>query len=1108
MKKNLLAVVLFIAVFITSGYGQSLAINEVITSNSSVLTDDDGSYEDWIELYNGTSESINLNGYGLTDNTNLYQWVFPAKVIAPGEYLLVWCSDKNRTNPDNPLHTNFKISSGGETIVLTDNEGYNIDTVVVGVIPQNYTYGRSPDGTSEFKIFPEPTPGSANITTGYSEILEEPALSVPAGFYTDSFNLSIISTAPGATIIYTLDGSEPDENNLSGTTYQYKNQYPANVGDPYGPLLQQNYASYVYNTPLVIDDRSAEPNDISTIATSFYFNTDYLQTQPVPKGTVVRAKAIKPGAMASPIVTANYFVSPQGDNWFSLPVAAISVDEDSFFDYNQGIYVPGVDFDEWREDNPTNITDFANANYHRSGDDWEVRGNFTYFHNNQEVVNQDVGLRINGNMSSMAPLKSLRLVARSSYGKGSMDYNFFGENYDSYKRLILRNSGNDYYLTLFRDALIHTSVSHLNFETQAYQPTATFINGEYWGILNMRERYDKHLFKRVFGIEEDELDYLENGEVKEGDNLHYNALFNYLSNNSLTPAPNYDYVTTQLDPVNFADYQIAQIYVNNKDWPANNVEYFRKRTAAYVPNAPAGQDGRWRWILKDADFGLGFGGPYTDNTLQFATATDGPEWPNPAWSTLFLRKMLENDQFKTYFINRFADLMNTTFLPERMLPIYNNLRNTIAPEMGRHRARWNYFGDETAWNAACATMSTFIQERPAYQRTHIREKFNISSNITATLDVSDAAHGHVKINTIDIKDTTVGVPTNPYPWQGIYFHNIPVTLSAVAAPGYKFSHWSGDVTGTEPQITYNPTENFEVVANFVPDATNIALSPVYFWLFDNNVANDTPLTGITATYPEASAAVLNFESCLTGYPFTEGHTNWRKASMERRNSPTDINYMPEANNDIPFASVNMRGIQIKQPFIADGNENIMVFTLPTSGYENIVFNFAAKDEGAATGIAVEYSLTETPSWTAFAAQPSTLTNAYQLFTADFSDIEGAENNPHFKVRLRFTGTTTADNGDRVTFNNIGLMGTPLLPAGITTQESLSFYIYPNPFDDNVYIAHQYERLEYSVYTIDGKLVKSGTVTGNPVNLAQLQSGIYLMQLTADNKTITKKIVKR
>jgi hypothetical protein len=200
MKTRLLIVLCFLLSLTIKAQG--VVINEIITSNSEVITDDDGSYEDWIELYNSSSSAINLSGYGLTDlSSNPYQWVFPEYWIEPGEYLLIWCSDKNRTDINNDLHTNFKISSGGETITLTDNNGVTVDSYPAIVIPQNYTYGRQPDGGSTFMIFPEPTPGESNTTQGFSEVLAAPTFSQAGGFYTAGFPLTISHADPTVTIL-------------------------------------------------------------------------------------------------------------------------------------------------------------------------------------------------------------------------------------------------------------------------------------------------------------------------------------------------------------------------------------------------------------------------------------------------------------------------------------------------------------------------------------------------------------------------------------------------------------------------------------------------------------------------------------------------------------------------------------------------------------------------------------------------------------------------------------------------------------------------------------------------------------------------------------------
>ncbi|MXN92087.1 T9SS type A sorting domain-containing protein [Flavobacterium sp. Sd200] len=1113
MKKNYIFLILLMLIT-APFYAQSLVINEIITSNSAVNTDDDGSYEDWVELYNGSSQSINLQGYGLSDNTNPFKWVFPAKTIQPGEFLLVWCSEKNRTNPDLPLHANFKISASGETITLTAANGTTADTYAPIIIPQNYSYGRQPDGSSTFRIFIEPTPGAANTTTGYEEILEAPVFSVPSGFYQDEFTLEITGSA-GATILYTIDGSEPDENNLLGTTYHYKNQYPENPGDAFGPLLEQSYITHAYTGRINITDRNGVANKISAISSTFHSAPYYIPGYEIPKSTVVRAKVIKEGAMPSPVITKNYFVSPEGASRFSFPVLAVNIGEDKLFDYSDGIYVAGQDFDEWRNNNPDE-TDIglSLANYLRRGDAAEVKANFSYFNNGEEVISQEVGLRIHGGFTRSLPNKSLRVYG-NKFGNQNLAFPFFGDtNSNGFETLILRNSGNDTEVTYFLDAFIHKSVEHLNFDTQDYKPVIGFVNGEYWGIINLRERYDKHYFKRVYNINDDELDHLEIGgmiEAKEGTTDHYDNMISFVTNNSLADQANYDYIKTQLDPENFADYFITEIFVDNTDWPSNNVELYRKRTAAYVPNAATGNDGRWRWALKDTDVGFGLATSYTHNNLAHATAVDGPAYPNPEWSTILLRKMLENEEFKNYFINRFADLLNTTFLPSRMQAIFDGYKNNLAPEMPAHIDRWRAMGSMQTWDNYSGAIRGFADNRPPVQRDHIREKFDIQQNINASLNIEDDSQGYISINTININGNTPGVDAHPYPWTGIYFSNIPVTLKAVAQPGYVFSHWTGDINSTDVQVTYTPAADFNITAHFVPtDVTNVS-EPIYFWMFDGNVANDTPLVNLDATFSALGRAIMQYQSCLTGYPFTSANANWRKASMERRNSPTEINYIPEANDDLAFANSDMKGLQIKQPFQRDGLQNTMIFNIPSTGYRDIKFAFALKDEGAASAVVAEYSVsTSNPVWQNVGlVNPSmSLTSDYQLFEVDLSSIAEANNNTNLKVRLRFTGNDMiVDNGDRVTFNNISVHGVSLT-TNIDRHEQLLVKMYPNPVSDVLNIAHAYNVVNYELYAIDGKLISSGILKNQQLDMAQLQAGVYLLKISNNGQSVTKKIVKQ
>ena len=1029
MKKITHALILLAFFAFCTPLKAQVVINEVVSSNATINVDEDGEYQDWVELFNNGPATVNLNGYGLTDNpAQPLKWVFPNVSIAPNQYILIYCSDKNRTVPGQPLHTNWKISGSGENIVLSDGSGLLVDQAPAAAIQEDFSFGRFPNGTGPFAYFDDVTPRAQNAATGYNEVLGAPVFSQAGGFFPAAFDLTLSSTDSGVTILYTLDGSDPDPANIGGHTYEYRNSYNQTGSQTPGPLLAGSYETLTYSNPIAIIDRTNQPNKISMISSTYHHDPSfYMPDGNIFKGTVVRVKVIKPGALPSPTVSQTYFVTPEGAGRFEIPVISLSVNESDFYDYEDGIYVAGKDFDDWRAENPTaNPQPERVGNYHRRGEEFEKRGNMTYFVNGQQVINQDVGLRIRGASTRRYESKSLTVYARSDYGDADLDYKFFPDlAYESYERLTLSNSGSDFRNTMFRDALCHDICSEQKVENENYQPTITFVNGEYWGILNLRERFDNNYFQQAYGF--DDVDLLENdGDVEEGDNNHYEAFSQYLQNNDLSVQANYDYALTQLDPESFADYYIANIFFDNSDWPGNNTQYWRKRTSSYEPNAPYGADGRWRWVFHDMDDTFGVGtDEYDRNSLDIAT-TFSNSWINPEWSTLWLRKMLQNDSFKNYFINRFADMMNSYYLPDVVVAKMTAMENRITPVLPEHHERWRANGDMGDFEWYMNYQAGFAQQRPAFQRDHIRGKFGIANNITATLDVSDIDHGYIKINTLEITPNLAGVDAAPFPWTGVYFSNVPVTLKAVAKPGFIFSHWEGASSAATEEITINSAADFSAKAVFVPEGFAVEQSvPVYFWMMNSAIPNDTPLTSLNSSYEVLANTTISYSSSLEGYPFENGNPLWRKGSMERRNEPTPLNYRPEANGNAPYAPGQMRGLQITQPFQQNGLENTMVFNLPTVGYKNIKFSFAAMDEGAATGLTIDYSVDADPNWitTGITSALPLANEAYTLFETDFTEIASATDNPNFKIRIRFTGPDmTASNGNRVTFNNIAMDG--------------------------------------------------------------------------------------
>lgn len=1019
--------ILLTSVIIAPTSAQTIAINEVMASNATTIADEDGDFEDWIELYNYGTEPVNLAGYGLSDSyNNPFKWVLPEIIIQPGEFLMIWASGKNRSTPGSPLHTNYSISASGEELLLTRPDSTLLNELIPTAIPTDISYGRFPDGTGTWFFFSEPTPGSINNTQTYNEVLAPPVFSHPGGFYSDSFELGINHPDPDVTIVYTLDGSIPDLQSLSGTNYQYKNSYPQNPGQPLGSFLTQTFCSYVYQSPFLVYNRSQEANKLSKISSTYHFNPTYFPSSPVIKGTSVNAIAIKEGSISSLIETNTFFINGIDSNFFTLPVISLTTQENFLFDYHEGIYIAGEDFDNWRTANPAApVSGMGPANYWRQGAEWEYPAHVEFFDisSNTASLKQNLGLRIHGAWSRSYPLKSFRLYARNSYGNPQIDYPFFNNLVlSSFKRLILRNSGNDFDKTFFRDAAIQTIVRHLNFDTQSYLPVVLFINGEYWGLINIRERYDNYYLASKYGVNPDSLDILSgNAVVVQGSSQHYIAMRNFMTQNDLSNDQHYEYVRTQMDVESFADYFITGAFIRNTDWPHNNIDYWRLKTNQYKPNAPYGHDGRWRWMLYDSDHGFGlssqFGDSISFNMMAFITNPNGNDrLPNAPWINRLLVNLLKNQNFRLLFINRFADQLNTTFLPGRMIDIINGLKSNIEPEMPSHIHRWKSPSSMAAWHNHVNVMINFANQRPFYQRQHIREHFDIESELDVTLNVNDSEAGHIRINTITITPDTPGVPEEPYPWTGIYFHNIPIEVEAIAKPGYVFSHWTGSAAGNDAVLGLTPTGNISLTAHFIEQQTPEP-EIVHYWHF-NNLPSGT-LIPVSSDYSVNTTGTITYPGTGPGY-------------MDRRthNPPND----PVSNLNLLMGQQPNQGsvLRVRNPSVT----RELIITASTAGYEQITVNFAtARTSSGAQGQEFYYSTNGGLNWTLHAAYSVIQLTAWELKTFDLTGIPEVNDNEELMFKILFTGSNASLSDGNNRFDNFSV-------HGISTNIPLEYYSKP------------------------------------------------------------------
>ena len=678
MRIGSLLLIIFIAsVSISKSFCQGLMINEVMADNEATITDVDGDYSDWIELINPTNESINLEGFYLSDNREKPQkWPFPALMIESNATLLIFASGKDRSDE---LHANFKISAGGEFLVLSDDSGNILDQVAPVTLNEDESWGRLPDGSDNWTIMEASSPGQSNNSK------DQLSFSHPPGFHRDPLDLTV-SSALGYDIFYTTDGSEPTDKSLP-----YQGPIPLNYryGDP-------NHFASIPTTPAegILDYKTwkAAPNTID-------------------KAHVLRFASFHDGKLSSEISSGTYLIDTI-DNQYTFPVISLITAEGNLFDEQKGIYVPGVHFDPG---NPQ-----WTGNYFQRGRDWEKPVHIEYFNSaGQPAFSQDAGMRTHGFKNRHADQKSLRLYARKEYGASHFEHQLLPQkNVNRYKRFLLRTPvGSWNTQSFFKDILAHNLVRNLNVEMQDFQPVIVFLNGEYWGIYNLRDRLDERFIEYTHNIDHEAV------ELDHPENVHYNNLLNFVRANDLSIGQNYEHLKSLMEIGSYIDYYVAELFFANFDWPWNNVKHWRPKTA----------NGRWRWIFHDLDAGLHIPDA---NMLERSTLNDPSVQPDSPSATFLFRNLLKNENFVDQFLTRYQEILQTEFAVNKMLEELTSLKALYAPEVEKHMERWGYPESLERWeNDIDKVMADFLKKRTCIVEAHIKEYFDLDEFETPCLNL-------------------------------------------------------------------------------------------------------------------------------------------------------------------------------------------------------------------------------------------------------------------------------------------------------------------------------------------------------------------------------------
>jgi hypothetical protein len=510
--------------------------------------------------------------------------------------------------------------------------------------------------------------------------------------------------------------------------------------------------------------------------------TSPIYSAPITTDTTlsIRASTFSTDRLPSRPATKTYFVDVQHE----LPVIALTTDPFLLYDWETGIFVDGPDADS--------LWPYFGANFWK---DITIPIHLEYFIDNELTVNYDLGTKIHGGQSSRSrKMKSIQLIADYQYGeKDQMDYPFFKDRENqSYKRLVLRNASGDFNYTHCRDGYMHRYLmaEELNLDLLAYQPVVAYLNGQYWGLINLREKVNEYYLENNHQAEMGEIDLLEEDSfVIEGSMEIFDEMLNQLENSDITDNSNLELAALNFDFDNIIDYVVTETALCNSDWPSNNVKYWRERKAG----------SKWRYILVDLDAIMGRA-PYTRADGNFLIYFMNLERFDHVKLVRLVRTLLQNQTFRNQFLNRYADLLNTTFRSENLLLETANIQEELDAEIFLHFQKWTWPGYDVWLDNRLPTLYNFARNRPPYARQYLMEEFDLSNEVELQLNVFPPEAGFIKVNSIQ---------PETLPWDGYYFNGVPITLTVIPNPGYTFKHWESVHTILNPNASSQITMNFE-----------------------------------------------------------------------------------------------------------------------------------------------------------------------------------------------------------------------------------------------------------------------------------------------------------
>ena len=653
-----------------------------------------------------------------------------------------------------------------------------------------------------------------------------------------------------------------------------------NASQPYTAYLLSpviTTPSGLYNTPITVS--MSNPNGVGSVIRYTLDGSDPDINDAVYTGTpvsvffssVVKARVFSSTALPSPPAVATYLF---GINHVTPLLSVVTAP--------QNLYGATGIFDNWQYD-------------------WERSAYVEYFDTTGVVVfSQLAGMQIDGGLggSRSHPQHSFRVeLDHPVLGAGPVYYPLIPNRStrSKYSNLYIRN-GSNYFLSLpYKDAA-HTEAmaAETNNYYSAWRPVSVYVNGAYFGLYEMREKFDQEYFEELEGADGDSLDLLSlsawNNYVLralEGSVDSFYVDYAAFQNLNTQDTGYWNAADSYFDLQYYADYIIGETYAGNIDWPQNNIKIYRSNTSGF----------RWRFCLIDLEGSMnpfGFSSAYDDH-IGYVLGAD----PNNPFINVFLRS-IQNQRFKQYFINRYADLMNTSYRYDRLESVANTMFNQTVIEMPKEYMRWgdpnNINGQMAAFVANHQTLLSEYAIRTDEVRADMLNHFSLNGLADVTLDVVPAGAGKINISTI--------VPDS-LPWTGVYFNGNPIRITALPNPGYTFSHW---------EITAGAST---VVDTSISIENNISLNTLFKAHFNGGPSTVTYLNGGVdgwQVYPNPSSGVfyirLNSEAPpvtstrLRVFDFTGAEVFAQDGIDLKGMYKVDLSYLPKGVYLLQLASGN------------------------------------------------------------------------------------------------------------------------------------------------------------------------------------------------------------